>query len=107
MDNVDNSKRGRRYDKQFKADAIALVQSGRTAVEVARDLGVSTWAVRYWIRQAREGTLSESKKLATETPQQREMRRLQQEIDYLRRQRDILKKALAIVSDSNPSSDSK
>jgi len=104
---MDNSRRGRRYDKQFKADAIALVQSGRTAVEVARDLGVSTWAVRYWIRQAREGTLSESKKLASETRQQRELRRMQQEIDYLRRQRDILKKALAIVSDSNPSSDSK
>jgi transposase-like protein len=45
--------------------------------------------------------------LASETPAQREMRRMQQEIDYLRRQRDILKKALAIVSDSNPSSDSK
>jgi transposase-like protein len=51
--------------------------------------------------------LSESKKLASETPEQRELRRLKQENDYLRRQRDILKKALAIVSDSNPSSDSK
>jgi transposase-like protein len=104
---MDHSKRGRRYDKQFKADAAALVQSGRTAVEVARDLGVSTWSVRHWIRQAQQGALSESRKLASETPAQREMRRMQQEIDYLRRQRDILKKALAIVSDSNPSSDSK
>ena len=104
---MDQSKRGRRYDKQFKADAVALVQSGRTAVEVARDLGVSTWSVRYWIRQAQQGALSQSKKLAVETPEQREMRRMQMEIEYLRRQRDILKKALAIVSDSNPSSDSK
>jgi transposase len=104
---MDQSKRGRRYDKQFKADAVGLVQSGRTAVEVARDLGVSTWSVRHWIKQAQQGQLNESRKLASETPEQREMRRMQQEIDYLRRQRDILKKALAIVSDSNPSSDSK
>ena len=104
---MDHLKRGRRYDKQFKADAVALVKSGRTAVEVARDLGVSTWSVRYWIRQTQQGQLCESKKLASETPEQREMRRMQQQIDYLSRQRDILKKALAIVSDSNPSSDSK
>ena len=101
------SKTGRRYDKQFKEDAVALVKSGRTAVQVARDLGVSAWSLRYWLRQAEQGALRESKKLAIETPQEREMRRMQQEIDYLRRQRDILKKALAIVSDSNPSSDSK
>ena len=104
---MDQSKRGRRYDKQFKVDAVALVKSGRTVVEVARDLGTSTWSLRHWIQQAEGGALSESKKLASQTPEQREMHRMQQEIDYLRRQRDILKKALAIVSDSNPSSDSK
>ena len=104
---MDQSKRGRRYDKQFKTDAVALVKSGRTTVEVARDLGVSNWSVRYWMRQAEQGVLSQSQKLASETAEQREMRRMQLEIDYMRRQRDILKKALAIVSDSNPSSDSR
>jgi len=104
---MDQSKCGRRYDQQFKADAVGLVKSGRTVVEVARDLGVSAWSLRYWIKQAEQGALSESRRLANETPEQREVRRLKQENDYLRRQRDILKKALAIVSDSNPSSDSK
>lgn len=104
---MDYNKYGRRYDKQFKEDAVGLVKSGRSAVEVARDLGVSTWTLRDWIKQAKKGPLRESKKMTAQTPEQREMHRLQQEIDYLRRQRDILKKALAIVSDSNPSSDSK
>jgi transposase len=45
--------------------------------------------------------LTEPKTLATQTPEQRENRRLKQENEYLRRQRDILKKALAIVSDTN------
>jgi len=45
--------------------------------------------------------LTEPKTLAGQTPEQRENRRLRDEIAYLRRQRDILKKALAIVSDGN------
>jgi transposase len=101
------NKTGHRYDKQFKEDAVALVRSGRQIVAVARDLGVPVWSLRYWVKQAQTGPLTEAKTLANESPEQRELRRLRQENDYLRRQRDILKKALAIVSDSNPASDSK
>ena len=102
---MNTSKSGRRYDKQFKQDAVALVQGGREIVEVARDLGVSVWSLRYWVKRAQEGPLTEAKTLALESPEQRELRRLRQENDYLRRQRDILKKALAIVSDQPPASD--
>jgi transposase-like protein len=49
--------------------------------------------------------LTEARTLAQESSEQRELRRLRQENDYLRRQRDILKKALAIVSDQSPASD--
>jgi transposase len=102
---MNTSKSGRRYDKQFKQDAVALVQGGREIVEVARDLGVSVWSLRYWVKRAQEGPLTEVRTLTQESPEQRELRRLRQENDYLRRQRDILKKALAIVSDQNPASD--
>ena len=96
------SKRGRRYDAEFKQNAVGLVQSGRPIKDVARDLGVSTWSLRDWVSRQQNGCrLSEAKTLAAETPEQRENRRLRQEIDYLRRQRDILKKALAIVSEGN------
>ena len=44
----------------------------------------------------------EPKTLADETPEQRELRRLRQENDYLRQQRDILKKALGILSAEMP-----
>jgi transposase-like protein len=33
-----NRKTGRRYDREFKNNAVALVHSGRTVTEVARDL---------------------------------------------------------------------
>jgi transposase-like protein len=96
------SKSSRRYDAEFKQNAVALVQSGRTLRSVSADLGVSTWSLRQWIaRQKNGGILCEPKTLAAETPDQREIRRLRQDNDYLRRQRDILKKALAIVSDGN------
>src|SRR6516164_6555446 len=94
-----SSKFSRRYDREFKENAVALIQSGRSVTEVSRDLGVSHWSLRQWLKAAQSGqALSESKRLSSETPEQREIRRLRQENDYLRRQRDILKKACSILS---------
>jgi transposase-like protein len=98
-----SSKFARRYDREFKQNAVALVGGGRSITEVARDLGVSLWSLRRWVKDAQSGhSLSEAKTLAAETPEQRELRRLRQENDYLRRQRDILKKACGILSAEVP-----
>jgi len=106
MQEMNKTRSGRRYDREFKENAVALVRSGRTLVEVARDLGVSTWSLRRWVDQIEKGqTLGEPHTMSVETPEQREMRRLRQECDYLRRQRDILKKALGILSAEMPASD--
>jgi transposase len=100
---MNNPKSGQRYDREFKENAVALVRSGRSVSAVARDLGVSTWSLGRWVAQARAGAMqSEPKTLTAETPEQREMRRLRQENDYLRRQRDILKKAVGILSAEMP-----
>ena len=106
MEKQKNSeKMGRRYDRDFKRDAVALVQGGKTITEVARSLGVSHWSLSRWIKTATAGQeLKEPSTLAAETPEQRELRRLRQENAYLERQRDILKKALAIVSAEMPPS---
>jgi transposase len=96
------SRRRRRYDAEFKQNAVGLVQSGRPIKAVAFDLGISTWTLRDWIHRQQTGRgLSQAGTLTSETPEQRENRRLRQENDYLRVQRDILKKALAIVSDGH------
>ena len=82
---------GRRYDREFKSNAVALVRGGRTITEVGRDLGVSKWSLGHWVGRAEEGEmLSEPKTLALERPEQRELRRLRQELEYVSRQRDIL-----------------
>jgi transposase len=102
----DNKKCGRRYDREFKQDAVALVLGGRTLMEVSRDLGVSHWSLGRWLKAAKEGqVLKEPATLAAESPEQRELRHLRQQNEYLRRQRDILKKALGILSGEMPPND--
>jgi transposase-like protein len=99
------SRYARRYDREFKENAVALVESGREVKEVARDLGVSHWSLKNWCKQSQAG--KEQTQVGTldgESSLQREVRRMRQEIDYLRRQRDILKKALGIVSADVPGS---
>ena len=94
---------GRRYDREFKNNAVGLVRGGKSISQVSRDLGVSQWSVGRWVAAANGGQAqSEPKTLAAESEQEREMRRLRQENDYLREQRDILKKALGILSAESP-----
>ena len=60
------SKFARRYDREFKENAVALVQSGRTITEVARDLGVSHWSLNRWVKDAEAGKiLSQPRTLAS------------------------------------------
>jgi transposase-like protein len=97
------SKFGRRYDREFKEKAVALVLAGRSQGEVSRDLGVSAWSLGEWVKHARGGHApTQATTLAAESPEQRELRRLRHEVDYLRQQRDILKKALGICSAEMP-----
>ena len=44
----------RTYDEQFKRDAVALLESGRKAAQLARELGISHWNLRDW--KQRHGT---------------------------------------------------
>ena len=99
----ENSPFGRRYDRECKKSAVALVRGGRTVSQAARDLGVTTWSLSRWVQLANGGQAQKQPAtLAAGTPEQRERRRLKQENDYLRQQRDILKKALGILSAERP-----
>jgi transposase len=100
---MNHNNSGRRYDREFKDNAVALIRSGRSITEVARDLGVSKWSLGRWVQQACAGqTLREPKTLTQESPEQRELRQLRQDLEYVTRQRDILKKALGILSAEMP-----
>lgn len=89
------------YDRDFRQEAVNLLfSSARPLKRVAAELGVSPNSLRSWRNQAlAQGRGAE---VASAQPSDRsgaplrdsagEIRRLQRENEYLRRQREILKK---------------
>ena len=87
----------RKFDKQFKIDAVNLLESSnKTATAVAADLGIPRDALCRWRREMKE----DSKKAFTGygNPRDEEVARLRKENAELKMERDILKKAMAIFS---------
>jgi len=90
----------RRYDVEFKGDAVKLlISGGRNAKDVAEELGVPLSVVGRWRREYLEelDTKAGGKgDLATEM--EKEIQRLRKELAHAHEQRDILKKACGILS---------
>jgi transposase-like protein len=40
--------RGKCYDEEFQKEAVRLLEAGRPAAQLARELGVSTWSLGQW-----------------------------------------------------------
>jgi len=85
----------KRYPKEFKEEAVALItEQGYSVAEAAKALGVSTtllygWKAQHEQRVSKEG-LSEDEK--------GELRRLRKEVKTLRMEKEILKKASAFFA---------
>ena len=94
---------GRRYDRQFKEDAVKhLISSGESMAQVAGELGVSTFSLKRW----KEKYLSEADKAAGGTgPKPSELeaenRKLRRELARVTEQREILKKAVIFFGQEN------
>lgn len=86
------------YDKEFKLNALELYKSGKSGTDICNDLGIPMATFWYWLRQLKaEGATSfvGSGKIK---PANDEAYRLKKELDAVKMERDILKKALAIFS---------
>ena len=84
----------RQYSEEFRDESVRLALDDRSSIaQVARDLGVSVWTLRGWVRKYREKSRS-GEPLRAETVEE-ENRRLKRELCILRQERDILKKAAA------------
>ena len=89
----------RHYDEQFKRDAVTLLAGGRGATQLARELGISQWNLRDWKeRYGTGGAAGTPAAAAGPVALAVQLADLRRELEAVTRQRDLLKKALAIVA---------
>ncbi len=87
----------RQFDDEFKASAVRLVlDEGKSAGRVARDLDLTESALRRWVDQAQADRTRGRTGLTTE--EREELRRVRKENRELRTDREILKKAAAFFA---------
>ena len=90
----------RHIDKEFKIEAIRLAsEPGNTQTGIERDLGIGQGIIRRWKRELRKDGDQAFPGKGRLKLDDDEMRRLKRENERLRRERDILKKAVAIFSE--------
>jgi transposase len=88
------SRARRVFSTEFKQEAVELVRrNGRSANQVATELGVNQTTLSRWKREA-EATSSTGQRM----PAAEELKQLRRENERLRMERDILKKSVAFFA---------
>ena len=90
----------KKYNKEFKLNAVDLVLRKKlSCAQVSQDLGIGLSTLKDWVKDVEIHGVTQafpgSGNLRIEDEERRKFKR---EIEVLRRERDILKKALAIFS---------
>jgi len=89
----------RKYDLEFKVEAIRMAsEPGVTNRDVERRLGIGQGVLSRWKREFKDDDAQAFPGKGHLKPKDEELRRLKRENERLRRERDILKKAVAIFS---------
>ena len=99
-------KQRKRYTPEFKAQVVELANAGRSVTELAKDFDLNAGLIHTWKRNA-----SASSPLQVRSGVQgaegdmdaaEELKRLRREVNKLRIDNDILKKAAIILGTSIP-----
>jgi len=92
MSNQTQSKRGRKYDQNFKQQVLQKVHGGQSVATVARELGISEGIIYQWKEKMDNHDNNRVSDLEKEVVQ------LRQQLKQAEMERDILKKATAIFA---------
>ena len=95
-------RRARRvFSEEFRAGAVRLVlDEGKSAGAVARDLDLTESALRSWVSRA-QADRTNGKSGGLTTLEREELARLRKEVRQLRLERDVLKKAAVFFAKEN------
>lgn len=92
-----NRRERRKFTREFKTEAVRLVEVGRKSIpQVAQELDLTESALRNWVEQARsekQGGLTADERM--------ELTRLRREVKRLEMEREIPKKATAFFVKEN------
>jgi transposase len=90
---------GRRskYDKEFKINALRLYEESDMKIrDFEKEMGIGSGCISHWKRELK--VLEENAFPGNGNPRDKEITELKKEIERLRQERDILKKAVGIFS---------
>lgn len=96
------TKTQKRYDAQFKRDAVELLlTSGKPLKRLANELGVCDVTLRSWRDRhlAKAAPIETDGKKVSAQQLANELRQVQKELQTANRRNEILKKALGILSE--------
>ncbi len=86
----------RKFSREFKIEAVKLVRErGVSSAQAARDLGVHDNVMRKWVKEFGSDPEQAFPGQGQMKPEQQEIERLRREVNKLKAERDILKKAAA------------
>ena len=88
------------YTREFKIEAVKLItDKGYSIAEASRNLGIDYSVLRRWKMQMESDSQHAFPCKGYLKPQDEELRRLKQEVQRVKEERDILKKALAYFAE--------
>ena len=88
----------RNYTREFKLEALRLLETSKSAPQIERDLGIGKGNLYRWKQKLAADGKDAFPGQGRLAPDQERIRQLEREIKVLRQERDILKKAVAIFS---------
>jgi len=92
----------KQYDPEFKREAVRLaVESEKSVAQVARDLGIHRNVLYRWRKELIEGGQEAFPGQGKLKSSDEETRRLKRELETVRQERDILKKALIFFAEES------
>lgn len=86
----------KRYSESFKAEAVKLVtEQGRNLSQAAEELGISVSGLRQWVKNHE---VENGQREGLTAAERDEIRKLKRELQVVKMERDILKKATAFFA---------
>jgi transposase len=93
------ARKHKNYSTEFKLEAIRLYESsGRAVRQLEDELGLSSGLLRLWLKKYQAGGAEAVQGGLASQADQARIRALEREVKRLEQERDILKKAMAIFT---------